>query len=124
MARRRRRIFCSPAAGAGGVCMWGSYQNVACGAQCAALAVVVRAWWLRLSLLEEDGVGVCFRSAVCLTSNGSTARTTPFNDHNKGRAAMQPLARPPPHHRDRGAAPARRRATPLCKKTRGGEINT
>ena len=23
-----------------------------------------------------------------------------------------------------GAAPARRRATPLCKKTRGGEINT
>ena len=56
--------------------------------------MVVRAWWLRFSLLEEDGVGVCFRSAVCLTSNKSTAHTTPFNDHNKGRAAMQPLAPP------------------------------
>ena len=59
--------------------------------------------------------GVC-RCAMCVVCRVSL-KIKKSNTKMVYRPALRRRARS-------GAAPARRRATPLCKKTRGGEINT
>ena len=122
------RVVLWPAAGgefsarlpqARGVFVCGALIKMACGAQRAALAVAVRAWWLRLSLLEEGGVGVCFRSAVCLTGNGSTA---PRHSTTTKKGALPCNHLHAHHHITATAAQRQRDAAPhRCAKKRAVE---